>query len=30
MSRARVGKCIGNSLLEGFRSILKRERYYGR
>ena len=29
-SMSRVGKCIDNGPMEGFRGILKRERYYGR
>ena len=29
-SMSRVGKCIDNGPIEGFRGILKRERYYGR
>ena len=29
-SMSRVAHCIDNSPMEGFRGILKRERYYGR
>lgn len=29
-SMSRVGKCIDNGPVEGFRGILKRERYFGR
>ena len=29
-SMSRIGKCIDNGPMEGFRDILKRERYYGR